>query len=63
MFTCLAPAAVALAVSCPQESEADPSPPPAFRDVSEASGLRLNNFEPDPEVKIPINDHSRLAFA
>lgn len=34
-----------------------------FRDVSDASGIRVDNFLPDPPQPIPINDHSRLAFA
>lgn len=34
-----------------------------FTDVSEASGLRLGNFAPDPPAPVPINDHSRLGFA
>jgi len=34
-----------------------------FLDVSEASGIRQDNFDPAPPVTIPINDHSRLGFA
>ncbi|PCC72250.1 Repeat domain-containing protein [Nannocystis exedens] len=34
-----------------------------FRDISDASGMRVDNFVPDPPTPIPINDHSRLAFA
>ena len=34
-----------------------------FADVSDASGIRVENFIADPETPIPINDHSRLAFA
>jgi hypothetical protein len=34
-----------------------------FTDISEASGIQLGNFDPDPPESIPINDHSRLAFA
>ena len=34
-----------------------------FRDISDASGIREDNFVPDPPQPIPINDHSRLAFA
>jgi len=34
-----------------------------FVDISDASGMRDENFDPDPVVPIPINDHSRLAFA
>ena len=33
-----------------------------FTDISESSGIQLNNFVPDPPENIPINDHSRLAF-
>lgn len=33
-----------------------------FADVSDASGIRVENFVPDPPVPIPINDHSRLGF-
>jgi len=32
-------------------------------DISEASGIQLGNFDPEPPQSIPINDHSRLAFA
>ncbi|MDB4938344.1 MAG: hypothetical protein JWP87_5316 [Labilithrix sp.] len=34
-----------------------------FTDISEASGIRKGNFVPNPTTPIPINDHSRLAFA
>ena len=34
-----------------------------FADVSEASGIRAENFVENPPVSIPINDHSRLGFA
>ncbi len=34
-----------------------------FRDVSEQSGIRDENFDPDPPDNMKINDHSRLAFA
>ena len=34
-----------------------------FRDISDESGIRVDNFVIDPPVAIPINDHSRLAFA
>ncbi|NOZ01407.1 MAG: CRTAC1 family protein [Deltaproteobacteria bacterium] len=34
-----------------------------FTDVSDASGIRTGNLVADPTKKIPINDHSRLAFA
>ena len=33
-----------------------------FADISDASGIRVENFVPDPPVPIPINDHSRLGF-
>jgi hypothetical protein len=33
-----------------------------FRDISVASGIRIDNFDPS-NPNIPINDHSRLAFA
>ncbi len=34
-----------------------------FTDVSDASGIRDENFVVNPPTPIPINDHSRLAFA
>src|SRR5262245_51347456 len=34
-----------------------------FTDISAASGIQKNNFVPSPATPIPINDHSRLAFA
>jgi enediyne biosynthesis protein E4 len=34
-----------------------------FADISEASGIQLNNFDEDPPEGMVINDHSRLAFA
>ena len=34
-----------------------------FTDVSASSGVQDQNFVPDPETPIPINDHSRLAVA
>ena len=34
-----------------------------FADISEASGIRKGNFVASPATPIPINDHSRLAFA
>lgn len=34
-----------------------------FTDISDASGIRVDNFVPSPPQPIPINDHSRLAFA
>ena len=34
-----------------------------FVDVSAASGIQANNYEPHPAQSIPINDHSRLAWA
>ncbi|MBX3261790.1 MAG: CRTAC1 family protein [Labilithrix sp.] len=34
-----------------------------FVDISEASGIQKDNFVPNPKTPIPINDHSRLAFA
>lgn len=34
-----------------------------FVDISESSGIREDNFVPNPTVPIPINDHSRLGFA
>jgi enediyne biosynthesis protein E4 len=41
------------------------TPPTAdfFTDISDASGIRKGNFVANPEAPIPINDHSRLAFA
>jgi len=33
-----------------------------FEDISVQSGIQLGNYEPNPTVKIPINDHSRLGF-
>lgn len=34
-----------------------------FADISAASGIQKDNFVPSPKAPIPINDHSRLAFA
>lgn len=34
-----------------------------FVDISQTSGIRVDNFDPSPPVTIPINDHSRLGFA
>jgi hypothetical protein len=34
-----------------------------FTDISEASGITRGNFVANPGKPIPINDHSRLAFA
>jgi hypothetical protein len=34
-----------------------------FTDISVASGIQKNNFVANPPTAIPINDHSRLAFA
>lgn len=34
-----------------------------LRDISEASGITKDNFVADPPAPIPINDHSRIAFA
>ncbi len=34
-----------------------------FVDVSKASGIQVDNFVRKPRIKVPINDHSRLAFA
>jgi enediyne biosynthesis protein E4 len=34
-----------------------------FTDISQKSGIQDQNFVVDPPVPIPINDHSRLAFA
>lgn len=34
-----------------------------FTDISDQSGIRAGNFVPNPPERIPINDHSRLAFA
>ena len=33
-----------------------------FIDISEASGIQVENYDPDPPSRIPINDHSRLGF-
>ncbi len=33
-----------------------------FADISDASGIRKDNFVPNSPSPIPINDHSRLAF-
>ncbi len=35
---------------------------PAFLDVSEASGIRVDNILEESPIKVPINDHSRLGF-
>lgn len=34
-----------------------------FADISDGSGIRVDNFDPDPPAGTVINDHSRLAFA
>jgi enediyne biosynthesis protein E4 len=34
-----------------------------FVDISDQSGIRIDNFDPDPPMGTVINDHSRLAFA
>ena len=34
-----------------------------FVDVSELSGIRVNNYVQAPPVAVPINDHSRVAWA
>ncbi len=34
-----------------------------FEDISDKSGIRVANYTPMPPMAIPINDHSRLAFA
>jgi enediyne biosynthesis protein E4 len=34
-----------------------------FSDISENSGIRVDNFVVDAAMPIPINDHSRLGFA
>jgi hypothetical protein len=34
-----------------------------FLDISDSSGIREDNYYPDPPETIPINDHSRLGFA
>ena len=34
-----------------------------FVDISKSSGIQKGNFVPNPATPIPINDHSRLAFA
>ena len=34
-----------------------------FTDISATSGIQKGNFVPTPPTPIPINDHSRLAFA
>ncbi len=50
----------------PLECEAKPLQQPgatSFVDISAASGIQVNNFTPNPATAIPINDHSRLAFA
>jgi len=36
---------------------------PFFTDVSVASGIRVGNYEEHPTDPIPINDHSRIAWA
>jgi hypothetical protein len=35
----------------------------SFVDISAASGIQVGNFDPAPATPIPINDHSRVAFA
>jgi hypothetical protein len=57
------------------DADSDPLDPPCgieegipigtdfFLDISDASGIRDENYDPAPTVTIPINDHSRLGFA
>jgi hypothetical protein len=62
--------------SATQNAATQPPPPAActardltapgedfFVDISDASGIRKGNFVANPATPIPINDHSRLAFA
>jgi hypothetical protein len=49
----------------PLTCEAQPLVAPGtgfFTDISDPSGIREDNFVPDPPMPIPINDHSRLGF-
>jgi hypothetical protein len=53
--------------TAPDSAPPDLPPPPAlamgaFTDISEASGIQVGNFAPNPATPIPINDHSRLGF-
>ncbi len=48
---------------CPAPRPVTPISSAFFTDISEASGIRDENFVPNPPAPIPINDHSRLAFA
>lgn len=48
--------------------ECEPKPVSAptsdfFTDISERSGIQVDNYDPDPPAGMQINDHSRLAFA
>jgi len=68
-WPCLAFALTLVACSDePPPLECEPRPLQApgaatFVDISAASGIQLGNFSPSPTTAIPINDHSRLAFA
>ena len=33
-----------------------------FSDISTNSGIRAGNYDPNPPIAVPINDHSRLGF-
>ncbi len=57
-----AAAAPPAAVACAAKELAVPTSD-FFADISEASGITKGNFVPSPPKPIPINDHSRLAFA
>jgi hypothetical protein len=48
---------------CPAPRPVTPIGTGFFTDISEASGIRDQNFDPNPPATMKINDHSRLAFA
>ncbi len=52
-----------LAVAAPEATRCSSRPAEGtFVDVSAASGIQQNNFVANPPMRIPINDHSRLAL-
>ncbi len=57
---------LALSAGCTYVCEPAPVVVPTadfFADVSAVSGIQEGNFDPDPPVTIPINDHSRLTWS
>lgn len=57
------PAALAAKCDASELAPAEAAAKGFLVDISESSGITKGNFVPDPATPIPINDHSRLAFA